>query len=172
VHPEPATDPPPPKPRARPKSVDYAAYHRDHPLVAAALSSLSEAAQAAGGTPRVWGPYGSQQALAQVAKSAEDIARQTGDDPAELVEAAARGFIAERGTKARTEWWPENFERYLEAGKKAPDPQVAQLEREYHQLRKAAHEAPDHDTSDRLDAEAHEVGQKLAKLKMAAGGAR
>ncbi len=84
----------------------------------AAQVALSAACQAAGGAPRPRGGFPTQQAWAQVACDAHELAESLGRPVAEVLALSATGFVASRGIQASPTWWGEDFGRYFEAGRK------------------------------------------------------
>jgi hypothetical protein len=107
---------PPPEARVRRRDVhDFAGAPAD-----AAQAALSAACVAAGGTPKPRGGYPTQQAWAQVACDAAELAEKLSLPVANVLDLSARGFVAARGPGGNPVWWAERFGDYLEAGRKPP----------------------------------------------------
>lgn len=118
--PAPAT---PPEPRVRRRDVhDFAGAPAD-----AAQAALSAACVAAGGTPKPRGGYPTQQAWAQVACDAAELAEKLSLPVADVLALSARGFVAARGVQGNPVWWSERFGDYLEAGRKPAARKAGQM---------------------------------------------
>lgn len=135
----------------------------------AAQAALSAACVAAGGVPRTRGGYSHQAGWSGAAMAAADLAAKLGESVESVLEQAARGFVATKGTKASPEWWAENFERYLEAGREAPLVSVEQdrLKAEQARLVDLAATA-DPETQAELHAQIRDIAAKRRQLKGAA----
>lgn len=105
-------EPEPDRPRRR-DALDYAGQP-----AAEAQAALSAACVAAGGVPRTRGGFAAQSAWSQAACDADELAGALGLPVAQVLETAARGFVAVRGAAANPQWWHERFAEYFEAGRK------------------------------------------------------
>lgn len=82
---------------------------------------------AAGGTPKPRGGYPTQQAWAQVACDAAELAEKLSLPVADVLALSARGFVAARGVQGNPVWWSERFGDYLEAGRKPAARKAGQM---------------------------------------------
>lgn len=155
----------PPQARVRRRDV-----HDFHGAPAdAAQAALSAACVAAGGTPKPRGGGLTQQAWAQAACDAAELAESTGKAVDDVLALSARGFVAARGIQGNPVWWAERFGDYFAAGSTSPEarPVLDKLEAEQARLVALAANA-DPDTQAELHAQIRDIAAKRRQLKGAA----
>lgn len=100
-----------PTPRSHP--ADFAGQPADE-----ARAALNAALKAAGHAPKPRGGWSTQGAWQQVACDAAELAQETGNTVAHVLEVSAAGFVAAKGAGGHPTWWAEDVARYFDEGRK------------------------------------------------------
>lgn len=134
-----------------------------------AVEALSAATVSAGGVPKTLGGFNEQTAWAQAACNASELANGLGKTVSEVLATSARGFIAQKGTKASPAWWHERFSEYYEAGLEVPEaqPELTQLEARRDKLIERQQFAPV-DQKQEIEAELQRLARRVRELKRGA----
>lgn len=101
----------PKRPRSHP--ADFAGQPADE-----ARAALNAALKAAGHAPKPRGGWSTQGAWQQVACDAAELAQETGNTVAHVLEVSAAGFVAAKGAGGHPTWWAEDVARYFDEGRK------------------------------------------------------